>query len=259
MKPRVRFLIGGVQKAGTTALARYLSRHPALRLPRDKEAHVFDAPDFDDACSAREVDDRFAAHFDADPDAMHGDATPIYVFHPRLMDRVARYNPDMRWIVLLRDPVERAISQYHMERRRGLERWPMAAAFWLEPLRLAGHRDDFSDASPLRTHSYLRRGRYVDQLDALYARFPASQVLVVSSEDLRHSPADVVTRICSFLGVPPPPVAPHPEHVFSGEYAPPGAFARVSARLLLTRATRRLARRYGIRFKRSREPVTGPP
>ena len=47
--PRVRFLIGGVQKAGTTALASYLATHPGLRLPAGKEAHVFDAPDFDDS------------------------------------------------------------------------------------------------------------------------------------------------------------------------------------------------------------------
>ena len=95
---RVSFLIGGVQKGGTTALATFLGRNPALALPGRKEAHVFDAPDFDEGWSVEEVNRRYARHFDAVPPTarLYGDATPIYVFHSRLIARVARYNPDMR-------------------------------------------------------------------------------------------------------------------------------------------------------------------
>ena len=258
--PRVRFLIGGAQKAGTTALARYLARHPLLRLPRGKEAHVFDAPDFGDACSVADVDARYAPHYDdADVDALHGDGTPIYMLHPHLVERIARYNPAMRWIVLLRDPVARAISQYHMERRRGLESWPMLAAFWLERLRLAGHRDDFSDASPLRTKSYLLRGDYASQLDALHARFPHAQVLVLMSDDLRRDPATTVRRVCDFLGVPPQAEALAPERVFEGAYPPPRLIEQASARLLLAPAIRRLRRRYGIDFTPRRAPAPDRP
>ena len=57
-EPRIAFVVGGVQKAGTSALAQYLRASPGLRLPTDKEAHVFDAPDFDEAWSAAEVDAR---------------------------------------------------------------------------------------------------------------------------------------------------------------------------------------------------------
>ena len=111
-EPRIRFLLGGVQKAGTSALARYLSTHPRLRLPIDKEAHVFDAPDFDEGWTPEQVDRRYADRFDdAGAGAIHGDATPFYVMHPRVVARIARYNPGMRWIVLLRDPVERARSR----------------------------------------------------------------------------------------------------------------------------------------------------
>jgi hypothetical protein len=234
--PRVRFVIGGAQKAGTTALARYLARHPSLRLPRGKEAHVFDAPDFEDAGSVADVDARYAPHYDdADVDALHGDATPIYMLHPRLVERIARYNPAMRWIVLLRDPVARAISQYHMERRRGLESWPMLAAFWLERLRLAGHHDNFSDASP------------------------HDQVLVLMSDDLRRDPATTVRRVCEFLGVPPLAEAPAPERVFEGGYPAPGLLQRASARLLLAPAIRRLRRRYGIDFTPRRAPAPDRP
>lgn len=218
-EPRIRFLIGGVQKAGTTALARYLATHPSLALPTGKEAHVFDAPEFDEDWSVADIDARFAAHFaPGDERRLCGDATPIYVFHPRLVARIRRYNPAMRWIVLLRHPVERAISQYHMERERGLERWPFWPAMLLERWRLRGHRDDFSPASPLRLHSYRARGDYARQLDALYASFPAGQVLLLTSDALAQSPAASLDRVCEFLGVAALPAATGGERVFEGRY-----------------------------------------
>jgi Sulfotransferase family len=89
-EPLIRFVIGGVQKGGTSALSRYLGAHPQLRLPRGKEAHLFDAPDFDDAWSTAEIDARYARAFDAaDTSTLHGDATPFYVFHPRVVARIA--------------------------------------------------------------------------------------------------------------------------------------------------------------------------
>ena len=98
--PRIGFLIGGVQKAGTTALSRYLASHPALALPAAKEAHVFDDPRFEESWDRKRIDDEYARHFGPTDDSrLHGDATPIYFFHPTLVRRIAAYNPSMRWIV----------------------------------------------------------------------------------------------------------------------------------------------------------------
>lgn len=201
--PRVGFVIGGVQKGGTTALASFLGRHPGVVLPERKEAHVFDAPAFDERWTPAEVDARYAEHFSADapPAALHGDATPIYILHPRFIARIRRYNPAMRWILLLRHPVDRALSQYHMERRRDLERLPLWLALLAERRRLARHRDDFSADSPLRRHSYRLRGDYATQLDALYAAFPAEQVLLLRNGDLAREPAAVMARVHRFLGL----------------------------------------------------------
>ena len=125
--PRIGFVIGGVQKGGTTALARFVSRHPALQLPDCKEAHVFDSPDFDESWGVEQIDERYGEHFPDGwhPEMLYGDATPIYCLHPHFVRRIAAYNPDMRWIVILRHPVERAISQYRMERARANESWPL--------------------------------------------------------------------------------------------------------------------------------------
>ena len=154
-EPRIAFLVGGVQKAGTSALAQYLRASPGLRLPADKEAHVFDGPDFDEGWSPAEVDAHHAHKLPGDvPGTLLGDATPFYLFHPRCVARIARYNPAMRWIVLLRDPVERARSQHHMERERGHERLPLWLAVLLERRRLRGHADDLARGSRLRRCSY---------------------------------------------------------------------------------------------------------
>jgi len=222
MSPRISFLVGGVQKGGTTALAAVIVKHPDVALPGAKEAHVFDAPDVDAHCSVHELDRRFSEHFSAevwaDTTQHLGDATPITMFHPALVERVARYNPAMRWIVLLREPVSRAISQWHMERARGTESWPMWAAFLLENFRTRSSRDDFSDGSPLRHHSYLARGRYREQCAVLFRWFPREQVLFLRTEDLAERPASVLRSVWAHVGVDAPAAPVELIRTFEGGY-----------------------------------------
>ena len=250
-EPRIAFVVGGAQKAGTSALAQYLRASPGLRLPADKEAHVFDAPDFDEASPAAEVDARHADRFpDRAEGKLLGDATPFYLFHPRCVARIARYNPAMRWIVLLRDPVERAHSQHHMERERGHERLPLWLAVLLERRRLRGHADDLARGSRLRRCSYRARGDYARQLDTLYTHFPREQVLLLRSERLRNDTEACVRDACRFLGVPPPAPGTAYEPVFVGDYRPasPGSPGARLLRWLMRRELRDMRERYGIVF-----------
>lgn len=238
--PRVRFVIGGVQKGGTTALAQYLAAVPGVALPGSKEAHVFDAPDFDESWDVAEINGRYAGHFAQDPEngLLHGDATPIYVFHPRLVARIARYNPMMRWVILLRDPVARAYSQYCMEQARGDEHWPAWAAFLFERWRLRGHEDNFSQGSPLRHYSYRARGDYARQLDVLYQYFPQSQILLIDNRALAEKPHMVTAQVCRFLGLSTQGLdALTFARVFEGSYQP------LSERPWLARLLRWLLRR----------------
>ena len=254
-EPAIRFLIGGVQKCGTTALAAALARHPGLSLPDRKpgqppgsvpvawakEAHVFDGPDFDEAWTPADIDREFALRFSSFGDGrLQGDATPLSVYHPRVVERVARYHPAMRWIVLLRDPVERAISHYFMERARGNERRSLLRAVLAEPARLRGSFASFSREAAWRRASYVDRGRYHRQLAVLLARFPRDQVLLLRSRDLSEAPDAVLPRVFAFLGVDANAVAdggpegrgqPPVERVFEGDYRSPGALS--PGRLLL--------------------------
>ena len=105
MTRRAEFLIAGMQKAGTTALHHFLSKHPEVFMPTRKELHFFDDEAIDwQAAPYSDYNDYFAAA----PDWQTvGEATPIYTFWPTAMQRIACYNPGMRLIVLLRHPVGR--------------------------------------------------------------------------------------------------------------------------------------------------------
>lgn len=252
-EPRIRFLIGGVQKGGTTAMAQCLGLHPRVRLPAGKEAHVFDAPDFADTMDATALDQLYAPHFaetSLNDDLLFGDATPIYCLHERFVQRIARYNPRMRWVILLRDPVERAISHYHMERSRGDEHWPLLPALLLERWRLRGHRDDFSADSPLRHHSYRLRGDYARQLDTLYRYFDGEQVLVLRSDAFRDRPRETLEHVYAHLSLAGPIRQPPLTWAFVGNYASPSRLGPTwaLARWLLRREFRAMYERHGADF-----------
>ena len=114
--PKVNFMIVGVQKSGTTALSEFCSEHPEICMAKPKEPHLFDAEEFDEAG----LDDNYSKFFDHfKGEAILGEATPIYMFLPEIAKRLHTYNPDLKLLVILRDPVDRAISQYSMSQSRG--------------------------------------------------------------------------------------------------------------------------------------------
>jgi len=206
-RPRLGFVVAGAQKAGTTALAQFLAGHPQIRVASEKEVHLFDAPDYSPSWTPREIDERYRPHFKpADFDRggsglLLGEATPIYLFLPEVAAELKRYNPELRVIVLLRDPARRAISHYHMEKARGAERLPLPLALLAEPSRLHRCRNPRATDAATRVHSYRRRGLYSAQLKNLYASFDRRQVLIVRSESLLDSHDATLRRIFTFLGV----------------------------------------------------------
>lgn len=247
--PLIEFLIGGVQKGGTSALAHYLAAHPGVRLPIGKEAHVFDRPDLDSGWTTDRIDAEYASHFaQSDAAALFGDATPFYVFHPQVVARIARYNPAIKWIILLRDPADRAISHYYMERDRGLETLPLWAALLLETRRLRGHANDLSEGSPLRHHSYRARGTYARQLDTLLVHFPAEQILMLRSKDLLTTPDACMQRVYSFLGLAEPPGPASFERIFSRQQQVRHAWIHRALRIWFGPGLAVLRDRHGIVF-----------
>lgn len=120
-EPKVSFVIGGAQKSGTTALYKYLAKHPDIHLSARKEPHFFDQEDPAFFLSP----DYSVYHKFFDPEGPHqllGEATPIYMYWYEAPRRIWQYNPQMKWIIVLRNPVERAFSHWNMVRNKGIER-----------------------------------------------------------------------------------------------------------------------------------------
>src|SRR5439155_957892 len=124
-----------------------------------------------------------------------GEASPYYLFHPRVPKRVRELLPSVKLIVLLRNPCDRAYSHYHHEVRLGVEALPFEAAIEREGERLRGEPEKLlaSDTYYSFNHqhySYLARGVYIDQLLAWRGDlFPKEQLLILRSEDPYANPA----------------------------------------------------------------------
>ncbi len=205
--PRIDFIVIGVQKAGTTALYDYLGEDSAFGLSQVKEVHFFDDEAIDWAAPDYEP---YHRQFPWDRPVIRGEATPIYIYWPQSLERIARYNSAIRLILLLRDPVERAWSHWKMEYARGVETKPFA---WC--IREGRHR--LFDSEPWGVHrefSYVERGFYGEQTERLLTLFPRDQVLILAAESLRRDPNATLGRVNAFLGAPPPPaLTPREVHV----------------------------------------------
>jgi hypothetical protein len=206
------FLIIGAQKSGTSSLYAYLRRHPQIRRARQKEVHFFDRQ------FGRQGIDWYRGFFPArsSPSESHGslpvsitgEATPIYIFHPLVPERVAETIPAVKLIAILRNPVDRAYSHYHHERRAQRESLSFGDALAAEDDRVDGEvakimADDTYHATAFRTNSYKARGIYVDQLQRWRVFFPAQQMLVLETGDLKSRYEQTMRQTVEFLGLSP--------------------------------------------------------
>jgi hypothetical protein len=198
------FLGVGVQKGGTTTLQLLLEHHPSAFLPAAKELHYFSLHYERGEAWYRES---FAA---AHSHQRCGEITPYYLFHPAAPARIQALLPQARLIVLLRDPVERALSQVFHSRRLGLEPLELEPALAAEAQRLVGAEAVLAAADGRhrshQEHSYLARSRYEQQLPCFEALFPAEQLLVLRSEDLFAQPEWVWGQVLAFLHLEPWPL-----------------------------------------------------
>lgn len=195
---RLPFFLGlGVQKGGTTTLQGLLAQHPQLWLPASKELHYFTLN------YSRGVDwyrDQFVG---ASPNQRCGDITPYYIFHPQAPLRIHHLLPEARLIVLLRDPVERTLSQVFHSQRLGFEPLGLEHALAAEEARLEGAecvlaRKDGRHISH-QEHSYLARSRYEEQLARYRHLFREDQLMVCRSEDLFENPEYIWDKLHQFL------------------------------------------------------------
>jgi hypothetical protein len=180
----VDFVVIGSMKCGTTSLHHYLSAHPDLVLPPEKEVNFFFGADPDGPGNLWQGVDWYRARLPADG-RLRGDVSPGYTSpdHPDAAERIAELAPRARLLYLVRDPLDRAVSQYRHHRRDGTEPRPIEEAL-LDP-----------------DSHYVLRSRYADRLAPFLERFDAAQIAVVDHANLLRDTGATVASICRFIGV----------------------------------------------------------
>ncbi len=184
------FIIIGSQKAGTTSLYHVLRKHPQIFMPKKKELNFFFQED-EFARGLSYYEDYFAP---APEDAIAvGEASPGYICHPEGPDRIHAATPDARLILTLRNPVERAYSQYWDNRRRLSE-----SLTFEETIETA--LDSTFETGKL---GYFSRGTYMQYIERFLARFDRERLLILLFDDLQNNPAEFYRSCFDFLGVDP--------------------------------------------------------
>jgi hypothetical protein len=229
------FFVAGAPKAGTTALHAALARHPSLYLSPVKEPKFFltDGPPPaqggpGDARTYREHvwrrDDYEALFSGAPPGTRRGESTPFYLYSHEAQVRIKALIPQARLIVVLRDPVERAHSNWTHLWSAGLD--PIddfVAACGAEDERIAAGWADF--------WRYIQLGLYGRQLEHLYSIFPREQVLVFRYRSLITNPAGLLDVVCDFLGVEQGVLAEVPRENVTAHPTPTGRHRTLSRML----------------------------
>ena len=184
------FLGIGTQKGGTTTLHQLLTSHPQVFLPKCKEIHFF-------SLHYEKGTNWYTNHFeDAAINQIKGEITPLYLFDPKAPKCIHKILPKAKLITLLRDPVERTLSQIFHARRRGFETLEPKDAIEAEKERLRSG-SQFS----MQKHSYIARSRYLEQLERYEKLFPKKNMLIIKSEDLFDNTSTAWRKIQEFLDI----------------------------------------------------------
>lgn len=205
------FLLIGTQRGGTTALYHYLKSHFCIVPAIVPELQFFDKKfrkglkwyrGHFPTCIEKYYTEHIRQHA-----FLTGEASSSYLFYPHVPGRVARALPHVKLIVLLRNPIDRAYSQYFHAIELGHETLSFEDAIQDEEERTAKERekilaDEHYYSSIFKHRSYLTRGIYVDQLQPWMNLFPREQFLILKSEDFYAHPATTFKQVLAFLNLP---------------------------------------------------------
>lgn len=194
------FMLIGAGKAGTTSLEYYLTQHPKIESTTVKEIHYFDY-------GFKNGKGWYKSHFPTIFNKnISGDCTPNYLDHPVAVERIKTQFPKMKFIVILRDPIERAYSQYQHTKRNGDESLTFEDAIKQESQRLQGEIDKIKN-DPLypgtnyNKYSYLERSKYYPQLKKWFEFFDKTQFLILQYETAFIDPKKTMNIIFRFLNL----------------------------------------------------------
>jgi len=202
-------MVIGAQRCGTTSLYNYLIQHPKIIPASSKEIHFFDK--FYDLGLSwyQEQFKKNHPNFSSDKlnEFLTGEATPAYLSHPDVPKRVTKILPNIKFVVLLRNPINRAYSHYKLTFRVGIEKLSFSESIKKQSKIInLDIKKIFSDGkfyeSNLKAHLYLIKGIYVYHLENWFKFFKKSQFLIIKSEDFFKNPKKFTNDVFTYLGLP---------------------------------------------------------
>jgi len=210
---KVNFVIAGAQKAGTSALYHFLSQHQQICMSNLKECHFFDNDDnFLDAPKSYDVYHANFLNFQKKKNVkIYGEATPVYMYMywHKCPERLFQYNQELKIVLILRNPIERAISHWSMNQSRGLENRTFSESIRSEKI---------YQLNQDRERSYLDRGFYSLQIKRLLNYFPPENILAIKTEDLFFKHDITLKAIINFLNLDNFLVEVRHQLIFKGNY-----------------------------------------
>jgi hypothetical protein len=187
---RLNLFLIGVNKAGTSWLYYFLGQHPDVFMSEVKELYFFS----DERDGPPDLD-AYHAHFPFDePYRYYGEATPMYYRHADVADAIHQYNPDAKVLAIVRDPIQRLLSQYRYHKQLGI----------------LDEDTTLDEALDGRDDKLVRDSHYEERLPAFAQRFGPDQFKLVSLEAGRDAPEQTWDELLTFLDLPPVP-CPDPD------------------------------------------------
>lgn len=210
------FMIIGTQKGGTTALHEYLIQHPRLIAPKEKELHYFDT--YNDI-SKKEYLSKFPKKYFSNKVSF--ESTPRYLYYPGVAKKLYNYNPNMKFVVMLRDPVRRAYSAWNMYKQMGgsnymlkyfksneesspkekiysllykKKKYPTFSEWVHYELENESNQDWIEP-------SIIRRGYYKKQIETYVKYFDIEQFMFIDSLKLKTNTLEVLNSVACFLEI----------------------------------------------------------
>jgi len=192
-----RFYILGFQKSGTSTIHKWLEQIGSINLPINKETHYFSNTKYY-LNGSKWYEKQF--NYSSKNHSHIGEVDPSYVLKKEYMQRIREYSSDdLKFIFILRKPLDRSYSQYLMSKLRGYERLPFALAINKENERLLNDDNDFSFIN----HSYMLRSNYKKYIQSFKTVFPEADVLFLKFDNIlkADSRKKMLIEIVNFLEV----------------------------------------------------------
>ena len=201
------FIIIGTARSGTTSLYYDICQHPCVLPAAYDELGYFDSNYHLGQNWYRSLFPTLFSKWlvkQKKQFAITGEDTPFYIWDPIVAKRILKILPKIKLIVLLRNPVDRAYSNYHLGVRSGTENLSFEDAIKLEIKRLEEINEESKSSIEKYAirRSYLAKGFYADQLKIWLEIFNLNQLLIISTEDLKSNPQKVINKIYNFLEIP---------------------------------------------------------